>query len=225
MQNHGGWEHVKDIINRNFPNGKFLFLDIGGGNGLFADGILECYVDSKGTVIDNSLLLLEKNKPNNRKLLINCGAENLVNVISGKKYDIIFFNWILHHLVTNKYKGTREIIVNCIRDARELLSENGIIIVVENCYVNSVFEFIPSRIIYHALSSKFLKTITRRIGANTAGVGVFYLTENLWCSIFKKVELNVDNIVCIGKLRVGFLYKILCQIRGINIMIFSCSKQ
>ncbi|NJO57968.1 MAG: class I SAM-dependent methyltransferase [Richelia sp. RM2_1_2] len=62
------WQIIKEQIERDFPEGDFTFLDVGGGNGLFADRLLSNYPKSRGTVLDNSELLLSKNKSNSRKI-------------------------------------------------------------------------------------------------------------------------------------------------------------
>ena len=52
------WETVKARVDRDFPGGDFRFLDLGGGNGVFTDCLLEAYPKAQGTVLDNSELLL-----------------------------------------------------------------------------------------------------------------------------------------------------------------------
>jgi 16S rRNA G1207 methylase RsmC len=62
---------------RDFPDGHFNFIDIGGGDGLFADKVLARFPNSHGTVLDNSQLLLKKNIPSSRKNIIFNSAENI----------------------------------------------------------------------------------------------------------------------------------------------------
>ena len=57
----GIWKIIKACIDRDFPRGDFKFLDIGGGNWIFADRVLQNYPNSIGTVLDSSSFLLDKN--------------------------------------------------------------------------------------------------------------------------------------------------------------------
>lgn len=41
--NNKRWAIVKEKIDKDFPDGNFTFLDIGGGNGKFADRLLKAY--------------------------------------------------------------------------------------------------------------------------------------------------------------------------------------
>ena len=77
VQNHVGWDKIESFINKYFPDKSFTFLDIGGGNGVFADRILETYNKAEGIIIDNSKYILSKNKPNSRKTIIECSVENI----------------------------------------------------------------------------------------------------------------------------------------------------
>src|SRR3990172_6864025 len=68
---------IRDRLNRDFPGGRFTFLDVGGGTGRFVDRILAAFPDATGTVLDNSDLLLKANKPNSRKNVILESVEHL----------------------------------------------------------------------------------------------------------------------------------------------------
>ena len=65
------WPIVKQMIDQSFPEGRFSFLDIGGGNGIFTDKILAHYPEAVGTLLDNAEVLLEMNKSHPRKKLIS----------------------------------------------------------------------------------------------------------------------------------------------------------
>jgi ubiquinone/menaquinone biosynthesis C-methylase UbiE len=58
---------MENSIESNFPSGDFSFLDVGGGNGTFADRLLETYQKAQGTVIDNVKYLLHQNFYHKRK--------------------------------------------------------------------------------------------------------------------------------------------------------------
>lgn len=223
IANLGGWTQLECCINKAFPQGKFSFLDIGGGNGIFTDKLLARYGRSKGTVIDNSKHILAKNIKHDRKNILECDVENIRIALQGEKYDLIFFNWVLHHLVKDSYKDTLGTISKSLEDAKHLLSEKGKLSIFENCYISLSLEKLPSEIIFHALSSKILAKYITKLGANTAGVGVCYLSESLWRSIIEREGFEIENCVHTQSLKVGFLKSLFCHIRGINIVHFFCS--
>ena len=224
LEHHSGWDVVKACIDKNFPDGEFSFLDVGGGNGVFADRILATYGKATGTVVDNSRYLLDRNGPNERKSLIECGVEDMKAGVGDNKYDIIFFNWILHHLVTRSYSETRGFISSVISSTRDMLTEQGMISVLENCYDSVATEGLPSRIIFHALSSKILASATKKMGANTSGVGVCYLSEALWRETFQKNGFTIESCVHTSPLSVSTLKKVMCTITGIDVVHFYCKK-
>jgi Methyltransferase domain len=177
--NNDRWRIVTDCIDQGFPSGDFNFIDVGGGNGNFADRLLDAYPRSTGTVLDNSQLLLGRNSVHLRKTLLCESIENLDSVIT-KKYDLIFFNWVFHHLVGNSYAESRRNITSSLVLASKFLSDRGRISVLDNMYNGSTVDGLPSRLIYGATSSKLLAKVVKKGGANTAGVGVCFLSQKQW---------------------------------------------
>jgi hypothetical protein len=114
---------VQERISRDFPDGRFAFLDVGGGNGAFADRLLDAYPLSRGTVLDNSQVLLSRNKPRSQKDLV-CGSATDLQVLSGP-YDLICMNFLLHHLVGNSYEASGRHVAAALTATRPLLSARG----------------------------------------------------------------------------------------------------
>lgn len=183
------WHRVNSLIQSSFPTGKFRFLDVGGGNGRFTDRILAAYPEAEGTVLDNSELLLERNNSDNRKRLLNCSVEMLVN--QEEKYDLICLNWLLHHLVSDSYIQSRQNIENVIHILGNKLERQGKISIFENMYDGQVFDTLPSYLIFILTSSKFLSKLTYKLGANTAGVGVCFLSYKQWELVFKGKDFDI----------------------------------
>jgi ubiquinone/menaquinone biosynthesis C-methylase UbiE len=214
------WQPLRHWIDRDFQDGNFRFLDVGGGNGELADRILAAYPRSSGVVLDNSKLLLAANKPHPRKTTLLESAENL-HRIEGK-FDIVFFNWVLHHLVERKYGTTRANIHAALNACSSLLTSDGRVSVYENTYQGMVIDSAPGRIIYAVTSSRLLRAVARRGGANTAGIGVCFLSKRQWKTAFEQAGLHLlgdtepDNYV--WPLRLS--WKICLHIRHIRICHF-----
>jgi len=185
------WAALRACIDRDFSGRPFSFLDIGGGNGLFADRVLATYSNSRGTVLDNAEILLRKNKDWPDRKTIVCGsAENLETLFAGERFDIIFMNWVLHHLVGESYASTTENVRRLLHGAGSLLHPNGRISIFEHMYDGLVIDNLPSHIIYHLTSSRRLSSLIRRWGANTAGVGVCFRSRKAWLDIIRDAGLD-----------------------------------
>jgi SAM-dependent methyltransferase len=208
------WKIIQENIDRDFPKGKFRFLDIGGGNGLFADKLLLNYPNSEGTVLDNSELLIQKNKVNSRKVLICDSVESLS--LLNQKYDIIFFNWLLHHLVGNSYTESKNNILSALNSAVPLLSEYGRISIYENMYDGLILDSLPSSLIYNLTSNRAIAQITRKMGANTAGVGVCFLSKNQWISTLKKTDLELIKYSDDDKWSIPLTWNVFLHIESIR---------
>jgi hypothetical protein len=185
------WSIIKKNLDKDFPSGDFTFLDIGGGNGQFADRLLREYPMSSGTVLDNSQLLLDRNSHNDRKTVIN---ESIFELGSHpKKYDIVFLNWVLHHLVSNSYAHSRENIAQTLSYLPDLLTSQGKVSIFENMYDGIFIDALPGRLIFELTSNKNIAKIIKSMGANTAGVGVCFLSHRQWSSSFEKQALSIAS--------------------------------
>lgn len=218
VHSHVGWDRMGKIIESNFPVGNFTFLDVGGGSGVFADSLLEMFPKAHGTVMDNAGYLLNINRRHERKTLIECSVESMSDHFNGIKFDLIIFNWVLHHFVENTYNGTLNSISNALISAKQLLSKEGVILILENCYIPYYNELLPSKIIYYALSSSFLSHVTKLLGANTSGTGVCYLSKNIWCSMLNDVGMKVIKCERTRSLNTKLFERLFCLIKGIDVV-------
>lgn len=183
------WEAIRAGIDKAFPSGEFTFLDVGGGNGKFADRVLAEYPNSLGAVLDNSEVLISRNHPNERKTVILDSVENFAQIET--KYDIIFLHWLLHHVVSDSYAHTRGNQTWTLSTAKTHLTAGGRISVFENLYDGLLIDNLPGLLIYLLTSCRMLSGITRKLGANTAGVGVCFLSKKEWLSSFHDAGLDV----------------------------------
>ncbi len=187
--NDGLWKILIEKIDLDFPNGDFSFLDVGGGNGVFTDRLLDYYPKSKGTILDNAQVLLAKNQINPRKTIICESVENLSSVEN--KYDLIFFNWLLHHLIGNSYSETRKNMSTAINAVIPLLTPCGRISIFENMYNGLIIDGLPGRLIFALTSSKLIAGFIKKMGANTAGIGVCFLSQKQWVKTISKIGLKL----------------------------------
>jgi methyltransferase family protein len=181
------WRKVRVCIDRDFPNGTFSMLDIGGGNGMFADRVLNDYPNCRVTLLDTSALLLSRNIANPRKRTIVGSAMDT----EFEAFDIISINWVLHHLVGHSYSECRANVLGCLRRCAQRAKRLSIW---ENRYDGQIFDTIPSRLIYALTSSRALSSIAKAGGANTAGVGVCFQSRRQWLQSFDDAGLELLSV-------------------------------
>jgi ubiquinone/menaquinone biosynthesis C-methylase UbiE len=212
----GRWEIIEKHLNNTFGQKPFRFLDIGGGNGKFADRVLGIFINSAGVVVDNAEPLIICNKQSDRKEVVLCDAEKVGSVFREESFDIIFFNWVLHHLVERSYQATLCKIHDVLRAAKSLLLNDGLLSIYENCYESYSFQTLPSRLIFFFLSNKFLLPVTNKMGANTSGVGVCYLSKSIWEKVFHDIGFDVLACSNAGEHNLGKIVKLVLTFRKLN---------
>ena len=188
------WQDLRRRIQVSFPGGRFRFLDIGGGNGVFCDRLLETFPEAEGTVLDNARVLLERNAKSPRKTLVDGSAEHLAWYFEPRSFDLVFLNWVVHHFVVDGYRSTRAQQVEILQAASELTRDAGSVSIFENLYQGRVVDNSPSWLIFQLSRSRSLATLARRGGANTAGVGVCFASEHGWRSVIASAGLEVGAV-------------------------------
>lgn len=189
----GRWLEVKALIERDFADGEFTLLDVGGGNGKFADRILEHFPRATVAVLDNSQSLLAKNTESARKTIVCDSVENLESLGKTKKYDIVCLHWLLHHLVSDSYGKTTRNQLAALRAARQLMTPRGRISVFENMYEGYILRTLPGQAIYHLTASSAIAPFVRAMGANTAGVGVCFRSSGEWHRLTEDAGLQIAS--------------------------------
>jgi len=179
---------ICSIIDQNISNpNQAHFLDVGGGNGLYADKLLSQYLGCFVDIIEPDSNMNTKNIPNSNKVLINSVYQQFKGT---KDYDMIQFNWVLHHFIASSYSETHEIQLEGLKSAYNMLGSEGIVIIFENFYEGKDHSNAPGKLIYQLPSSKLLKPMTSQMGANTAGVGVCFNSELHWREQLIKAGFN-----------------------------------
>lgn len=170
----------------------FTVLDLGGGNGVFADAILARFSKSTVTVIDISSMLLSQNTPSNRKEICHGSIENISEIFAGQKFDYITANWVLHHLVGDSYQSCRENCIDTLRKCRELLKPWGMLIIAEHMFEGYLGSNLPSYLTYSISSIRWrwIVYLTQRF-FNTASIGVCFQSKRAWEHIFVKAGFEV----------------------------------
>lgn len=157
--------------------------DFGGGNGRLLDRLLQRMPDARGTNYEISKHLRELNAPSDRKTVV---ADSFLSIKAEAKFDLIFMNWVLHHLVGADLQSTISLINAASAIAHRALKPGGILVVSENL-LQSVFPArFASAALFEITRSRLLKPLVSRMrdGKAIAGVGIYYLSEPQLHSLF-----------------------------------------
>ncbi|RJX75327.1 class I SAM-dependent methyltransferase [Vibrio sinensis] len=153
------------------------FLDVGGGNGIYADKLLKHYSGCHVTVVEPEACLLNKNVPHENKHLKH---DLFQNVTVEQEFDLIQFNWVLHHFVSDTYEASCHLQENALIQAYKMLKPGGMVVIFENFYEGAASSDRPGQLLFNLTASKVLAPLTKKMGANTAGIGVCFHSELYW---------------------------------------------
>lgn len=183
------------LVSRHFGDRAFTHLDVGGGNGRFADRLLDRFPRCRSTVVDVAEVLLGRNRPHRRKEVLLAAAEEMHRHLGGRRFDLITLNWMLHHLSAGSYHRTRGHQRAVLREVQRFLAPRGRVSVFEDLIEGLLVPDLPSWLVYQVTSSKLLAPVVRRLGANTAGTGVCFLTERQWRGVFRRAGYAVAEYI------------------------------
>lgn len=163
-------------------------LDIGGGVGQFAKAIANS-TEATIDIVDPSATAAERFQPAPRVQFIHSPFETFE---SDQNYDAVTARLVLHHLVGDSRTDCDENVANSLSKIRHLLSSDiGQLVVFENVYDGPLGSDVPGTIIYSITRSKRLAGLSRKLGANTAGVGVRFRSDKGWRQLFKSAGFEV----------------------------------
>jgi len=184
------WQDLVVLVEQCFEARPFVHLDAGGGNGALADRLLERFPQCTSIVMDSSAHLLARNRPHPRKRTC-CAPVERLEELADERFDLITANCLLHHLVRCSYHATRVHQCSVLRMLARRLSAGGRMFVGEHIYQSWLLTGLPGWLIYQATASRCLAPLVGRAGANTAGVGVCFLSAEQWEDTFRRAGLRV----------------------------------
>jgi len=194
----------KDLLLRYEPyiskyknNDSIKILDIGGASGHFALEVKEYFIDKNCEIIvvDNTAFDTWE-EFSNRITFIQSSADNLDDIFGENTFDIIFVNRLFHHLVRESWKKTIKGISNIMGKIYKILKNDGQLCITDHFYDGLVFDEICSKVIYIASSSTFkpIMEICKKIGSLSAGVGVCFLSYNMWLKLLNENNLQIKKL-------------------------------
>ena len=120
-------------------------LDVGGGMGSVGRVLVDSCDKARVDVVDNSSLAKKHFLRHPKLRLI---YEDFLDVQPEKQYDAIIFRTVLHHIIGDSSRKTLEAQHRAIARARDMLTEDGRLLIIENFYDPVVSDDISGEIIF-----------------------------------------------------------------------------
>jgi SAM-dependent methyltransferase len=186
------------IVNalKSIPRPEISVLDVGGGIGSVGKVLADASGAVSVDVVDNSALAKKHFLRHSRLRLV---YDDFLNIRSLKKYDAIIFRTVLHHIIGDSSRATLAAQNKAIRKARDLLADDGKLLIIENFYDPVISEDISGEIIFQCTKLKTFAPIVRRLGANTAGEGVRFRSLKSWLEMFRAHQLVMSGNIVMEK--------------------------
>ncbi len=204
------WQPYLRFLRTHLADQPQWLLDVGGGNGRFVDGLLHAFPLARGVLIDLAQSMVARNRSHPRKTALIGDANSFPEEVVRHRYDLITLNVLLHHLVGDNDNDTRHNVLRCINKLRLLLSAHGRLIVYEQVY-DRWFEAgpEPGAIVYGLtrLRNPLVVPVLRRMGANTAGVGVRFRSRTEWRRLFTSAGYDICTDAPITVDRTSLLHR------------------
>lgn len=191
-------------------------LDVGGGNGLYADKLVEYFPGARVTNLEPDAYLAGRNQAHPRKRVVVNDFQH-ADLAPGS-FDLVFFSWVLHHFVGESYRRTLGLQADGLAAARRLVKPGGKVVIFENYYDGLALDDLPGRMIYELTRSKALSPFTARLGANTAGVGVAFHSKQAWHRLIEQAGLAIEHDeICYAYGTLGALKRGILHIKSMNV--------
>lgn len=170
-------------------------LDIGGAGGRFAALLHEYF---RGNC-DITVLDIEEyetlGKISAPIRFIKGSVFDVKQYFKPRSFDIVFSNYVFHHLMDNSYHETIGGIKLALEKIKECLAPGGILCVSECFYHNLLAGDVSGFIIYRLsrLKSPFTVRLLNKLGSNSAGAGVCFLPERKWRKVFEQAGYRLER--------------------------------
>jgi ubiquinone/menaquinone biosynthesis C-methylase UbiE len=168
-------------------------LDIGGASGYFAMALYEKFLEKKCNIFVIDTTAYDTWQEFNDKInFVKISANNIKEIFKENTFDLIFANRVFHHFVLNSWNKTIKNMFEILDQMKFILKEDGYICINDHYYNGFLFDKITSLIIYILTSCSLSPVIKlcKKMGAESAGIGVCFLSRKMWCSLFNKIGLN-----------------------------------
>jgi len=189
------------ILERVKNRERLRILDIGGGSGHFSSLICEYFsrigLNCEVYVIDTVKYDTWYSKDfSERIVFIEESAEKLDKIFEKETFDIVFAKYVFHHFVKDTWKKSICCMASIITQIKHVMKKDSYLCIVDQFYNGLLGDTSASKMIYRFTSCRilFLANFFRKMGAQSAGVGVCFLSKKMWHTLFELGGFHIEKL-------------------------------
>ncbi|MDR2232726.1 MAG: class I SAM-dependent methyltransferase [Tannerella sp.] len=189
---------------------EIKILDIGGASGHFAMELYSYFEASNCKIVVLDSLKYDTWSMFSDKIdFIKASVDDVNQLFAENTFDIIFANRVVHHFVRKTWKETVDGIYGIIGNIYSVLRPGGYFCVSDHFYNGFIYDKITSIIIYELTACKItaIKKVCQKLGAESAGTGVCFLSKNMWMKLLSGNSFKIAFLVENKKLSDMKIYK------------------
>jgi ubiquinone/menaquinone biosynthesis C-methylase UbiE len=184
------FEKFKDRQNINI-------LDIGGASGHFAIALYKKFEKNncKVFVVDTTRYSTW-DEEESKVEFIESSADNLKKLFKENTFDIVFANLVFHHFVKSTWKKSLEGMHEIMNQIAFIMKKGGYFLVSDHFYNGFLWDKATNRIVYTLTTCSLSPIIKlcKKMGAESAGIGVCFLSEKMWYDLFSRASIEVERV-------------------------------
>lgn len=172
-------------------NQKATLLDVGGANGYFVSLVHQSCPNISLTVLDPSKVLLDEiSNPEINKVVGKLPDD--VPITS--KFDYIHVRTVFHHITGNTVGKSKELVKKSIISLKNLLNEDGVMLITEIYYEGYLIPKLPSHLIFYLLKLQNKLNIKIPYEDFILGLDVYFYTRDELIEILEECGLKILDI-------------------------------
>jgi len=174
-------------------------LDIGGGSGYFSSLVYKYFteLDVKCEVfVIDTMRYNTWTEFSGKITFVEDSAENLDKIFEKGTFDIIFAKYVFHHFIKGTWVESIKCMRSIIAQIKDIMEKDSYLCIVDQFYNGLLGDTSASKMIYTFTTCKisFLSKIFKRMGAQSAGVGVCFLSKRMWFNFFELAGFYVEKL-------------------------------
>lgn len=190
-------DSYSDVLEKIKIKDTIKILDIGGASGHYAARLYN-FLDGmkrKITVLDSTEYDAWETYSNKIEF-VKGSSDSIDKLFEENTFDIVFANRVFHHFVKGSWKETLDEIKEILRKIYQILNRDGRLCITDHFYNGMVYDKSTSGIIYGltGCSIPAIVKICKKLGAESAGVGVCFLSKKMWIKNIEEGGFKIEGI-------------------------------
>lgn len=173
-----------DFIRKQNNNNK-IFLDIGGGSGIFASFLKKNCNELDVFLMDPSLKMLEKNTDKTIVKFQGYFPDKLNNP-NNKNFNYILLKEVLHHVTGKSIKETKALAIESLLNTKKIMADDGYLMIHELFYESYIYPQFSRTLIFYLLKFQEKFQVKFPFKEFLLGLSVCFYTRNDLEKFFKE---------------------------------------